>query len=62
MLRGVTFRRRRTRSKDKQGELTNRVIAIMKPSRGSDMKVCHMMDQRSTMKRCIKWTKFDMGS
>jgi hypothetical protein len=44
-----------------KGELTNRLTDITRPSRGSDPKACHAMDQGNTTKRCIKWTKFDIG-
>jgi hypothetical protein len=33
----------------------------MKSWRRSDTKVCHAMDQRSTMKRWIRQTKFPTG-
>jgi hypothetical protein len=42
-------------------ELTIRVIDSMKSSTRSDMKACHTMDQRSTMKRWIKWKKLAIG-
>jgi hypothetical protein len=44
-----------------KGEHTNRLTDITRPSRGSDPKTCHAMDQGNTTKRCIKWTKFDIG-
>jgi hypothetical protein len=37
------------------------VIDFVKSLRRSDMKACHMMDQRSTTKRWIKRTNFAIG-
>jgi hypothetical protein len=31
-----------------KGDLTNGVIDLVKSSRGSDTKACHVMDQRNT--------------
>jgi hypothetical protein len=45
MPRIVMFRRRSPRIS--KGELTKVVIGIVKPSRGSDMKVCHLMGEQS---------------
>jgi hypothetical protein len=36
-------------------------LAWTKSWRRSDTKVCHVMDQRSTMKRWIRQTKFPRG-
>jgi hypothetical protein len=42
-------------------KLTNGVIDLVKSSRRSGMKACHLIDQGVQMKRWIKWTKFAIG-
>jgi hypothetical protein len=37
------------------------MIDLAKSSRRTEMKACHVMGQRSTMKRWINWIKFAIG-
>jgi hypothetical protein len=60
-LRAVMFRWEVLGPRISKDGLTNGVMDIAKPSRGSDTKVCHMMDQGAQKKRWIEWTKFDIG-
>jgi hypothetical protein len=51
MLRAVTLGEEVLGPRISNDELTNGVIDIAKPSRGSDTKVCHVIDQGVQMKR-----------
>jgi hypothetical protein len=60
MLRVVTQGEEGLGPRINKEELTIRVIDSTKSLRRSDMKACHVMDQRSTTKRWIKRTKFSI--
>jgi hypothetical protein len=58
MLRAITLGEEVLGPRISKDELTNGVIDTVKPSRGSDTKVCHMMGQRSTNEKGNQMDEF----
>jgi hypothetical protein len=61
MLRAVTQGEDGLSPWTSKGELTNGVVDLVKSSRRSDTKACHLMDKGAQMKRWIKWMIFAIG-